>query len=232
MYDVMLSWVFHMFTKRKEQIIIEISTWPKVILKTCSFPIIFPWALQLSIYTILQWAVEVWYRQSIKPANTGRVSILPLQTLSRGRLQESRGGTWHVTSEWRGVTRPLCCCWPPVVRTRPGWGWAVRAGDHEAAHCAPTRASTHPQLWSILGSSVGGDTAAWRSLHSQGRGRHGMRGLGAAIAAVVAAAVGTAGDSVLARLAIHEHFSQVEASSRLQISKYILHSYLVVAVQW
>ena len=108
----------------------------------------------------------------------------------------------------------------------------MRAGDHEAAHCAPTRASTHPQLWSILGSSVGGDTAAWRSLHSQGRGRHGMRGLGAAIAAVVVAAVGTAGDSVLARLAIHEHFSQVEASSRLQISKYILHSYLVVAVQW
>lgn len=49
-----------------------------------------------------------------------------------------------------------------------------------------------------------------------------MRGLGAAIAAVVVAAVGTAGDSVLARLAIHEHFSQVEASSRLQISKYIL----------
>ena len=49
-----------------------------------------------------------------------------------------------------------------------------------------------------------------------------MRGLGAAIAAVVAAAVGTAGDSVLARLAIHEHFSQVEASSRLQISKNIL----------
>ena len=48
-----------------------------------------------------------------------------------------------------------------------------------------------------------------------------MRGLGAAIAAVVAAAVGTAGDSVLARLAIHEHFSQVEASSR-QISKNIL----------
>ena len=39
-----------------------------------------------------------------------------------------------------------------------------------------------------------------------------MRGLGAAIAAVVVAAVGTAGDSVLARLAIHEHFSQVEAS--------------------
>ena len=91
----------------------------------------------------------------------------------------------------------------------------MRAGDHEAAHCAPTRASTHPQLWSILGSSVEGDTAAWRSLHTQGRGSHGMRGLGAAIAAVVAAAVGTAGDSVLARLAIHEHFSQVEASSRL-----------------
>ena len=49
-----------------------------------------------------------------------------------------------------------------------------------------------------------------------------MRGLGAAIAAVVVAAVGTAGDSVLARLAIHEHFSQVEANSRLQISKNIL----------
>ena len=45
-----------------------------------------------------------------------------------------------------------------------------------------------------------------------------MRGLGAAIAAVVVAAVGTAGDSVLARLAIHEHFSQVEANSRLQIN--------------
>ena len=55
-----------------------------------------------------------------------------------------------------------------------------------------------------------------------------MRGLGAAIAAVVVAAVGTAGDSVLARLAIHEHFSQVEASSRLQIN---YPRYLAV-VQW